>query len=63
VALVVPVVVVFLAIDHPGTHARLHLRWGLLAGVGLALLLASAAWHGGEIRVKRAPAGSWARRA
>jgi hypothetical protein len=58
-ALAVPLVVIGVTIAHPGTGpAPVRVHSGALVGVGLALLMASAAWHGATLREKRkAPKG------
>jgi hypothetical protein len=61
IALATPLLIFALALQRPGTSATLNLHWGLLVALGVAVLAASCAWHGSEIRGKRAPAGSWAR--
>ena len=63
VALATPLLLLVVAARHPGAgagHWRVH--WGLLVALGVGCFAASAAWHGSQIRTKRAPAGSWAAR-
>lgn len=61
-ALVVPVLVVGIAIAHPGTEAALRLHYGLLVAFAAALFTASAAWHGASWRQKyQAPARAFTR--
>jgi hypothetical protein len=53
-ALAAPVVVVGVAIAHPGTgEAPVRIHSGSLIGLALALLMASAAWNGATLREKR----------
>jgi hypothetical protein len=56
IAIVAPISVVYLAFDTPGAAAHLEIRWGLLVGVAAAAFMATSAWHGSSIRVKRRPA-------
>jgi hypothetical protein len=56
VALAVPVIVVAVAIAHPGTTAPVHLHYGTLIAIALSLFMASSAWHGARMREKRKPA-------
>jgi hypothetical protein len=54
VALASPVVVIGVAIAHPGTTAPVRIHDGLIVGVLVSLLMASAAWHGAHMREKKA---------
>ena len=53
VSLATPVIIGVLAARHPGGH-HLEVRWGLLVGLACTLLMASAAWHGSAVRLKKA---------
>jgi hypothetical protein len=53
VALVAPIATIYLAFDTPGETASLEIRWGLVVGVLVSAFMASAAWHGAGIRVRR----------
>ena len=55
VALSVPVLVIGLALVHPGTDAPVRVHYGMVIALGIAALTASAAWHGASWRPKHAP--------
>ena len=59
VALALPLIVFYLLVDRPD---GMDVHWGVIAAVGIAAFVASAAWHGSAIRVKRAAPGSWERK-
>ena len=61
VALALPLIVLYLLVDRPGKGA-LEIHWGVLAALAIAVFVATAAWHGSAIRVKRQAPGSWERR-
>lgn len=62
VAIATPVIVAYLAIDRPGNVGDgMNVHWGLPVTFLVALLMASTAWWGSEIRLKRPEPGSWAR--
>jgi hypothetical protein len=60
VAIATPLLVLALAMQRVGGGQH-EVRWGLLVTLGLALLVATTAWHAGDLRDRRAPNGSWAR--
>ena len=60
VALVSFPVLLYLAAAHPGTTGKVAIHWGLPATFAIAVFTFSAAWHGGEVRLKRGPTGAWA---
>jgi hypothetical protein len=60
VALVSFPVLLYLAVAHPGAAGALRIHWGLPASFAIAVFTVSAAWHGGEVRLKRGPTGAWA---
>ncbi len=49
-----PVVVIVAAVAHPGTTAPVSLHYGMLVSFVLAAFMASAAWHGANMRAKQA---------
>jgi hypothetical protein len=53
VALVAPLALIYLAFDTPGASTALEIRWGLVVGVLVSAFMASSAWHGAGIRVRR----------
>jgi hypothetical protein len=59
VAIALPLIVFYLVVDRPD---GMDIHWGVLAAFAIALFVASAAWHGSAIRVKRAAPGSWERK-
>src|SRR6478672_11354168 len=59
VALALPLLVFYLLVDRPG---KLDIHWGVIAAFAVAVFVASAAWHGSAIRVKRVAPGTWERR-
>lgn len=52
VALAAPIVVLAVALPHPGTDADLRIHYGLIVGLAATLLMSSAAWHGASMRAK-----------
>ena len=52
VALATPVLVGFLAVRHPA-RSDVEMRWGLVAALAIAVVMASAAWHGSAARSRR----------
>jgi len=54
VAFAIPVVVLALAITHPGTTTDVRMHYGLLIAFAAALLMASASFHGAAWRKKYA---------
>jgi hypothetical protein len=59
VALALPLIVFYLVVSRPD---GMDIHWGVLAALAIAAFVASAAWHGSAIRVKRAAPGSWERK-
>jgi hypothetical protein len=59
VAIALPLIVFYTVVDRP---TRQDIHWGVLAAFAIAAFVASAAWHGSAIRVKRAAPGSWERK-
>ena len=59
VALALPLIVFYLAVDRPD---GMDVHWGVIVALAIAAFVASAAWHGSGIRVKRAAPGSWERK-
>jgi hypothetical protein len=53
-AFATPVVVLAVAILHPGTQAEVRLHYGMLVGIAASLFSANAAFHGASWREKRA---------
>ncbi len=54
VALALPVLVIGLAVAHPGSDAPLRLHYGVVIAFAVSLLAANAAWHGASWRAKHA---------
>jgi hypothetical protein len=61
VALALPLLVFYLLVDRP-RKGNLDIHWGVIAAFAVAGFIASAAWHGSSIRVKRVAPGTWERR-
>ncbi len=53
VALLSPMVVILVAVAHPGDSAPLHIHYGSLVALAASLLMASAAWQGCSMRAKQ----------
>jgi hypothetical protein len=51
---VAPVVVIATAIVHTGTNVPVHVHYGLLVSLVATGLMCSAAWHGANMREKKA---------
>jgi hypothetical protein len=49
-----PVAVLAVTIAHPGAERPVRLHYGLLVSYALLALVCNAAWHGANLREKRA---------
>lgn len=53
VALAGPVVVIVVAATHSGIHTPVRLHYGLIIAFAISLVMASAAWQGAGMRLKK----------
>jgi hypothetical protein len=49
-----PIVVIAAAVTHPGTTTPVNIHYGMLVSFVLVAFMASAAWHGANMRAKKA---------
>lgn len=54
VAVAAPLVVIVAAVAHPGATQPVRIHYGLLVSLALVALMVNAAWHGANLREKRA---------